>query len=384
MREIINEVIKNKTLKKIIFSKPTDKSVLKTTGMLFDKSGEVYLQLETFTTDGKAHHKNAALGECVDLIVSMAESEYSQTDIITTAGNCNIMRSKKGKLHIVNNIKSGGEADIKSHNKAKLHMLIGDEPFLYELGISDKNGRVYDKKQAKFKQINRFLELVENVSEIGDSLTIYDLCCGKSYLTFAVYHYFTAIKNRAVTMYGVDLKRDVIEKCSAIAEKLGYHGLKFVCGDVSKFAIETKPDMVISLHACDIATDIVLAKAVMSGAEIILSTPCCHHEMAGQINSKELNFITDYGILKQKLCYAATDALRCKRLEIENYKVDAVELIDPDETPKNVMIRAVKSAKPLPNTKRAKLIREYNEACTLLNVSPYLATLINFEPDTCQ
>jgi len=376
MREIINGVITEKTLKKIIFSKPSDKSVVKTTGVLYEKSGEVYLQLETFMTDGKAIHTNAALGECADMIIAMATHEYSQTDIVTTSGNCTVMRSKKGKLHIVNNIKSGGEAEINPHNKAKLHILNGYEPFLYELGISDKNGRVYDKKQAKFKQINRFLELVSDVAPDRDTLTIYDLCCGKSYLTFAVYHYFTAIKSCAVTMRGVDLKRDVIDKCNAISAKLGYNGLKFICADVNEFAIETKPDMVISLHACDIATDIVLAKAVKSGAEIILSTPCCHHEMAKQIRSNELDFITGYGILKQKLCDAATDALRCKRLEIESYKVDAVELIDPDETPKNVMIRAVKSAKRISDSKRAKLTKEYTAACELLNVSPYLEGLL--------
>jgi hypothetical protein len=376
MREIINEVINNKTLKKIVFSKPVDKSVMKTTGTLFEKNGQLYIQLETFTKDDKALHKNIEIAECVNAISEMAENEYNQTDIITTAGNCNIMRSKKGKLHIVNNIKSGEAVEVKSHNKVKSHLLDGSEAFLFELGISDKTGRIYDKKQAKFKQINRFLELLNDVAPERDTLTIYDLCCGKSYLTFAVYHYFTAIKNRTVTMFGIDLKSDVIEKCNAIAEKLGYSGLKFFCEDINKYEITTAPDIVISLHACDIATDIVLAKAVKSNAKIILSTPCCHHEMATQIESGELEFITQYGILKQKLCDVATDALRCKRLEIEDYKVEAIELIDPDETPKNVMIRAVKSEQSMSMLKRFILKDKYDKTCELLNVKPYLDVLL--------
>ena len=376
MREIINDIIKTKTLKKIIFSKPIDKSIIKTTGTLFDNNGYVYIQLEIFMKDGKALHKNIGIDECLNVILEMAENEYNQIDIVTSGGNCNILRSKKGKLHIVNNIKSGGEIELKQHNKVKSRMLDGSEAFLCELGISDNNGRVYDKRQAKFKQINRFLELLDDIAPDRDTLTIYDLCCGKSYLTFAVYHYFTAIKNCSVTMYGVDLKSDVIAKCNTIAEKIGYNGLKFTCGDINEYEITSAPDMVISLHACDIATDIVLAKAVKSGAEIILSTPCCHHELANQIGGKELNFITQYGILKQKLCDAATDALRCKRLEIENYSVEAVELIDPDETPKNVMIRAVKSNRAISDTKRETLINEYSAACEMLNAVPYLDVLL--------
>lgn len=376
MQQIIKDVINNRTLKKIVFSKPIDKLIIKTVGVLFIKDGENYLQLETFMKDGKAIHKNIAISDCTDKIISMIENEYNQTDIITTSGNCNILRSKKGKIHIVNNIINNDFVELKTHNKIKNRLLDGKEQFLYELGISDINGRVNDKRQAKFKQINRFLELVDDISPDDDNLTIYDLCCGKSYLTFAVYHYFTEIKNRNVTMYGVDLKCDVIDKCNGIAEKVEYHGLKFICADVNKYIIEIIPDMVISLHACDIATDIVLAKAVRSNAKIILSTPCCHHEMSKQITSDELNFITQHGILKQKLCDVATDALRCKRLEIEGYKVEAIELIDPDETPKNVMIRAVKRKRQLSEERILKLKNEYDDACKLLNAEPYLNKIL--------
>lgn len=376
MQQIIKDVINNRKLKKIVFSKPIDKLIIKTVGLLFVKDGEIYMQFETFMKDGKAIHKNIAISNCIDTITSMIENEYNQTDIITISGSCNILRSKKGKIHIVNNIINSDSVEIKTHNKTKNRLLDGKEKFLYELGISDINGRVNDKRQAKFKQINRFLELVDDISPDDDNLTIYDLCCGKSYLTFAVYHYFTEIKNRNLTMYGVDLKCEVIDKCNEIAEKIGYHGLKFICADVNEYIIETTPDIVISLHACDIATDIVLAKAIRSNAKIILSTPCCHHEMSKQIVSDELKFITQYGILKQKLCDTATDALRCKRLEIEGYKVEAVELIDPDETPKNVMIRAVKHKRQLSEAQISKLKKEYDDACRLLNVEPYLNKIL--------
>jgi SAM-dependent methyltransferase len=175
----------------------------------------------------------------------------------------------------------------------------------------------------------------------GD-LLIYDLCCGKSYLSFAVYHYFTVIKQRNVYMLGIDLKKDVIDFCSSKAEELGYSGLRFITDDITNTPKDTAPDMVISLHACDIATDIVLGTAAQLGAKVILSTPCCHRELSTKINAKELSFVTDYPKLKRTLCDALTDALRLKRLEALGYEVNATELVDPEDTPKNTLIRAVK------------------------------------------
>ena len=232
------------------------------------------------------------------------------------------------------------------------------------LEVSDKNGRVYDKKQAKFRQINRFLELIRDVEgylpDNDEELRICDLCCGKSYLSFAVYHYFAIIKGRRVKMTGVDLKSDVIEYCSSVAKKLSFDGLEFLCSDVNLYDTDDHVNMVISLHACDIATDIVLDKAIKWDADLILSTPCCHHDLNKKLNCSPLDFIGDYSMLRQKLCDAATDALRLKLLEANGYETAALELIDPEETPKNIMLRGIKKKGFDKNSEKAhRLMEEY-------------------------
>ena len=238
------------------------------------------------------------------------------------------------------------------HNdREKCYILRGDEPFLQALDVSDKSGRVYDKKQSKFRQINRFLELLRDVEDhlpAKGTLRVCDLCCGKSYLSFAVYHYLTAVKGRDVRMTCVDLKPDVIENCSAIAKGLNFDGLEFLCGDVANYQVEEggHVHLVVSLHACDTATDLVLHKAMAWQSEVILSTPCCHHELNHTIDCPELSCIAEHSMLRQKLCDAATDALRLLLLEAHGYTTAALELIDPEETPKNVMLRAIRKKNP--------------------------------------
>ena len=183
---------------------------------------------------------------------------------------------------------------------------------------------------------------------------MYDLCCGKSYLSFAVYHYLTEIKGRRVKMLGVDLKRDVILWCDALSRELGYEGMRFVTEDILSLKAEDAPDMVISLHACDIATDIVIDTAIRLGAGVILSTPCCHRYINGKITAPELSFVTEYPHVANKLCEAITDAIRLERLKMNGYSVAALELTDPENTPKNTLIRAVKrdGAANVPNSAR--------------------------------
>ena len=229
------------------------------------------------------------------------------------------------------------------------------------LDVSDETGRIKDKKQSKFRQINRFLELIRDC--LGHlpsegTLRICDLCCGKSYLSFAAYHYFANVLGRSVCMTGVDLKPDVVEYCNSVAKRLGFDGLEFICGDVGKYDTEDHVHLVISLHACDIATDLVLNRAVAWGTDVILSTPCCHHEMNHTLNCEALSFIADHSMLRQKLCDAATDALRLKRLEANGYAVCTMELIDPEETPKNIMLRALKKRGFDLNSKEAMRYRE--------------------------
>ena len=367
---LILDSARKRTLKKAIFSKCSDAEMKKAVMSLKSISGREILQIESFYTDNKAKHKNIELGDSnaisaliascaqVNLLTTLGESEYkvSKSGTVTLIGGDKLARALNGADNIgVDPLK---RVTVGSNNKKKNYILNGDEPFLKLLEVSDKNGRVYDKKQAKFRQINRFLELVRDVEghlPEGD-LRICDLCCGKSYLSFAVYYYFTVIKGRKVKMTGVDLKRDVIEYCSTVAEKLGFAGLEFICGDVSLYHTDGHVNMVISLHACDIATDIVLGKAIEWGADVILSTPCCHHEMNRLLDCESLAFIADYSMLKQKLCDAATDALRLKLLEANGYETAALELIDPEETPKNIMLRGIKKPKFDKNSDKARVL----------------------------
>ena len=235
------------------------------------------------------------------------------------------------------------------------------------LGISDANGRIYDKKQLKFRQINRFVEMIRDVESNlpKNEITICDLCCGKSYLSFAVYHYFANVLGYRVSMTGVDLKPDVVEYCSDVAKKLGFDGLRFVCGDINDFVADKSPDLVVSLHACDTATDIVLDKAMKWEAKVILSTPCCHHELNHTLKCAPLSFIAEHSMLRQKFCDAATDALRLKLLEANGYRTAALELVE--DAPKNIMLRAVRIKGFDPNSKSAlRSWEEYNSARAFL------------------
>lgn len=368
-------------LKKAVFSKPRDAEIKKTVLEPKAISGRSVLQAESFYTDNKARHKNIEMGDADG--ISELISGYSQINLITTLGNTEYKVSRSGNSALIGGEKLrrallaaesvGVDAPRRiipaQNNKKKNYILSGDEPFLKLIGVSDENGRVYDKKQAKFRQINRFLELVRDVEKHlpEGRLRICDLCCGKSYLSFALYHYFAVIRGREVRMTGVDLKADVIEYCSGVARAVGFDGLEFLCGDVNLYDTEDKVDMVVSLHACDIATDIVIGKAIEWQAKVILSTPCCHHEMNGLLDCSALSFIADYSMLKQKLCDAATDALRLKLMEANGYDVAALELIDPEETPKNIMLRGIRKNNFDINSERAeKLYAEYLSAYKFL------------------
>ena len=379
---LIEKSAQTETLKKAVFSKPDGGEIVKASITLKTVSGETVLQIESFHSDNKAKHKNLKLGE--NQPIAELIGHFSQINLITTAGDCELKRSKSGNTTLLRGEKleraifGDGNGAPKvfarvtpaSNNKNKNYILKGDEPFLKLLEVSDKNGRVYDKKQAKFRQINRFLELIRDVEHAlprSGVLRICDLCCGKSYLSFAVYHYFAVIKGREVKMTGVDLKSDVIEYCRSVADKLGFSGLQFLCGDVNLYNTEDKVNMVVSLHACDVATDIVIGKAIEWQADVILSTPCCHHEMNRLLNCEALSFISDYSMLRQKLSNAATDALRLKLMEANGYDCAALELIDPEETPKNIMLRGIRKQNFDKNSEKAlKALEEYRKTYTFL------------------
>ncbi len=333
----------NNTLKNFVLSSSKDSEVQKIKGTLRSVSGQSVVQLEYFCTEGRVRQENVSMGLLAETVAERTES-FSRCDLNDTGGQVSLMRSRKGKLTLVKHGNIGkGEKIEATGDKVKNYILKGDEEFLYYLGISDKNGRVHDKKQSKYRQINRFLEYVGDMMKyIPKNGTIYvaDLCCGKSYLSFAVYYYLTKVLSREVSMDCMDLKESVMNYCSQIAQKCGFVGMHFSAGDVTKYEPEHNPHMVISLHACDIATDIVLERACTLGADVILSTPCCHRQLSRELDCEPLKFVSSNSVLKSKMCDALTDALRVLRLEAEGYKADAVELIDPEDTPKNVLIRA--------------------------------------------
>lgn len=344
-------------LKKAVFSKPSHPNMVRAVATLRSVGENAVIQIEYFTKDNKALHKNIVLNESAfEAEMLSAVEEFMQINLLTLCGDCEYKRSKSGNSTVIgyekllNKLEAHSSAEtsnILKNNNKKEYILKGDEPFLKLLGICDQNGRIHDKRQAKFRQINRFLEHIRDVLKHlpERDIRICDLCCGKSYLSFAVYHYFANVLGRKVTMTGVDLKKDVVEYCSDVAKKLGFDGLEFICGDITKYETDEKPDLVISLHACDTATDIVLEKAAEWNTAVILSTPCCHHELNHKLDCPELEFIAKYSMLRQKLCDAATDAMRLKLLEANGYTTDALELIDPDDTPKNIMLRAIKRKK---------------------------------------
>ncbi len=345
-------------LKKIVFSRPVSKqSAQKVTGRLCAHRGRRILALEYTLKDNTVSQRNVKEDELDNVIPPMMD-EYGQVDLITVLGNAEFKRSAKGRELTLGADKlkrrldgdaPNFESAIEALENKKEYIFKGDESFLTALGISDKSGRVHDKKQGKFRQICRFVEQLEDVYSYLPSegaLSVYDLCCGKSYLGFAVYHYLTSVKGRTVRMLGVDLKGETVKKCESVAKEIHFDGMRFVSADIRQLPRDEAPHLVLSLHACDIATDIVLDSAVRLGADVILSTPCCHKYLSGKINSPALGFVTEYPHLKNKLCEVITDALRLARLKAVGYKVSALEFTDPDSTPKNTLLRAIKLKSP--------------------------------------
>ena len=265
------------------------------------------------------------------------------------------------------------------HNRPKHYILAEGRPvpFLKDLGVMTAEGKIVRSKYDKYRQINRFLEFIEDVIphlSKDREITILDFGCGKSYLTFAVYYYLRELKGYDVRIIGLDLKKDVIRKCSRLAEKYGYEKLKFYEGSIEEFEGVSHVDMVITLHACDTATDYALYKAVRWGADVILSVPCCQHELNGQLSAGSLRPVTDYGILKERFAAMATDAIRGGLLEGMGYETQILEFIEMEHTPKNLLIRAVRGTRP--SEKRWK---ETLAFCEEFGLKPTLQTLLEEE-----
>jgi len=372
----IKLAIEKDALKKLVFSRPEGNSSEKISARLCEHRGRKILALEYSLPGNTVSQKNVSASDAHDVLFPLFES-YKQVNLITGAGDAEWKKSKKGKEALIGadkliarlgEEKPDFEAAIEALDKQKNYLLSGGEDFLIKLGISDASGRVHDKKQGKFRQINRFLEHIEDIYPRlpkEGTLNIYDLCCGKSYLSFAVYYYLTAVKGREVRMLGIDLKRDVISWCASLAESLSYTGMSFVFDDVKNTPRDISPDLVISLHACDIATDIVIDTAARLGARFILSTPCCHRYLNDRLNTPTLEFVSHFPHLRNKLCEVLTDGIRIARLRAKGYQATAQELTDPENTPKNTLIKAELDTR-LSTSELARREAEYNAILTLV------------------
>ncbi len=371
----LDNAIADGTFIRAVCSGNFDKTVKKSVFTPSKRKNGYVIAEERFMPDGKALHSFCDPDKFA-VYLSEISAGYKQTDVFCQDFTATVLRSKKGALHI----SFGQGKQMPETEKQEKNYILDPHKkydFLVMLGVQDKNGRVYDKKQSKFRQINRFLEIVsDTVSSLPDNgMTVWDLCCGKSYLSFAVYYYFRRVLNKDITIYCVDRKEDVIKECAEYARQLGFDGMRFICGDIFKCLPDKPAELVLSLHACDIATDMVLSEAVKRGAKVILSSPCCQHELASQIKSPELNYILREPVLKQKLSVVITDALRCRLLYACGYKVTTLEFIDPEDTPKNLMIRAEKTYIPL-KLRRAAL-DEYEMICKSLNAAPTMRALLD-------
>lgn len=360
----IDEIIKNSLLKNKfiygVFTTPRVKSQYKKiTAKAMLIKGKSYIQLEKFT-DTQVFHENLSYEDSFDVLINMIINEYRNINIFNGDTDYQILVSRKGNIKVIQK-EPTKKFKLEDHNKKKQYIISENEPcdFLNILGVMNEEGRVYAKKYDKFKQINKFLEIVDDSltdQDIQDDFMIIDFGCGKAYLTFALYYYFYSIRKIKVKITGLDLKEEVIKFCNETAKKLNYENLKFMYGDIRDFEYYNNANMIVTLHACDTATDAALVKAVAWDCDIILSVPCCQHEFFNKIENENLNSMLKHGLIKERMSSLITDSLRSLFLETKGYKVQLMEFISMEHTPKNILIRAIKTNK---NTNTAEI--EYEE-----------------------
>ena len=333
------------------------------------------------TVGTKEFHKNMTKVDVITRISDWMNGTFKQMQLESDTCTASVLVSKKGTMTIKKkpHMKGTGKPVNLAHNRKKRYIL--EEgipvPFLQDLGVMTQDGKIVHAKFDKFRQINRFLEFIEDILpelDKGRELTILDFGCGKSYLTFAMYYYLHELKEYDIRIIGLDLKKDVIRHCNELSEKYGYEKLRFLEGDIADYTGVNKVDMVVTLHACDTATDYALAKAVGWDAKVILSVPCCQHELNRQIKNEILEPILKYGLLKERMAALITDGLRAQYLEREGYEAQILEFIDMEHTPKNILIRAVKKRHAKEDNNIEASIKRCEAA---LRVSPTLGHLLD-------
>ena len=339
-------------LSKAVFSQPIDKTDNQKVNIRpVLLKGELRYQLESFR-DNKAFHRNVTGEELLKTVENQLESRYRQALVVTDKETIQYSMKRDGsyKRHATASLPLPGK--VQSHNREKEYILKEGEniPALVDLGVFTADFKIVRAKYDKYKQINRFIELIDHAfKDYGkDSITILDFGCGKSYLTFILYYYFAVKRKINATIIGYDLKEDVVKRCGEIARKYGYEGLEFVRADVTKDVLTDRNiDMIVTLHACDVATDFALHYAITKKADFIFSVPCCQHEVNSAIRKGgDLDILLKHGIIKERVSALLTDAIRANVLEDMGYTVDMIEFIDFDHSPKNIMIRARRNGKP--------------------------------------
>lgn len=374
----------NETLIRVILSNPSSKDgVIKICARPMLKNKSLLFQIEEYTKT-QVFHKNLTAGDAGSYLTGKLSSDTSSQTasfknalVETKSFTANVLVSKKGTITIKKKMNASAKQPkiSLSHNRKKKYIL--EEgipvPFLIDLGVMTQNGNIVNAHYDKFRQINRFLEYIEDILPslpTGRELRILDFGCGKSYLTFAIYYYLKVLKGYPVRITGLDLKEDVIRHCNELAVKYGYDKLEFLCGDIAYYDGCSQVDMVVTLHACDTATDYALAKAVGWGAKVILSVPCCQHELNKQMKNDLLSPVLHYGILKERMAALMTDGLRAQILEANGYRTQILEFIDMAHTPKNLLIRAVYNGHCADNKD------QINELLAAFDINPTLYRLL--------
>ena len=322
-------------------------------------------------------HENLEKGALIAYILDQMNSFFGQMELNSASKTVHVLVSKKGTVTIKQKVqKNEVKPKELSHNRKKRYILEEGTaiPFLVDLGVQTKEGKIVNSRYDKFRQINRFLEFIQDIVEAlpkDRTISIIDFGCGKSYLTFAMYYFLKEKKGFDIDVIGLDLKEDVIAYCNELKEKYGYDKMSFTTGDIKNYTGVDAVDMVVTLHACDTATDYALEKAVKWGASVILSVPCCQHELNYQMKNEELNTVFKYGLLKERIAALVTDGLRAEMLEQCGYDTQVLEFIDMEHTPKNILIRAVKR-----NKETKPDFEKYDNCCKALGVDPMLGRLL--------
>ncbi len=381
MEEIIktiNEICEDNIIKAVISNKKNkDIKYNKIVFQLKEKNNREYYQIEKFT-DKQVFHENIDTKELNDKILEYMKEDFKQLNAWSANNTYDVKISKKGKIFLGKKKSDNKNRVNKDHNKEKNYILKEGmiiQP-LIDLGVFTKEGKVVNSKYDKYKQINRFIEIIDDEIKKNNykELTILDFGCGKSYLTFVLYYYFVEIKKINVKMIGLDLKEDVIKKCNEIAKKYKFDNLHFELGDINGFKYNNKVDMVITLPACDTATDYALYNAIKWNAKMIFSVPCCQHEFNHQMKAKNLDILNKYGIIQERVAALMTDSVRGNLLECVGYKTQLLEFIDISHSPKNILIRASKSN--LSKDKKEKSLQQVKSLMEEFNFNPTLYNLL--------